>query len=354
MTISSLKRDQILAGHLIHRCMKTTISLETEVSYTKVSQIINDFEKGVERIQKSYDSSQRYILQPCHLDVILHYLLRYPSATLNEILCELDLPSVHPSTLSRFLNRNKVKVFVALKKKLLNDDDKLLRLNFSLFYSYVNIELSKLFICTDECMIYNLQSRKLIRTDEDHNPQDPIFYNTEDKYKVKVNIYGYVTYDNFEIIMISSKFTRKDFFDLLINQRKLDHMISQVPVGARMPFFLQDNSPVHEFPINETEEPVTNPSNITIRRAVEIRNCEYVELPAFSPDLNILENLWALLKKKVRKMLPNVMISTSRQLFDLTNMCKAEISQDTIRSLFHQIPSRISIVKELRGAPSPK
>lgn len=68
-------------------------------------------------------------------------------------------------------------------------------------------------------------------------------------------------------------------------------MISQVPDAGRMSLFLQDNSPVHEFPTIETEESVTNPA--TIRTAVEMRRCDHVKLPAFSPDLNC--SLWLML-----------------------------------------------------------
>jgi transposase len=46
--------------------------------------------------------------------------------------------------------------------------------------------------------------------------------------------------------------------------------------------------------------------SIEIRRLVESHGCEILYLPPYSPDLNPIEKYWAIMKTKVREILPTV------------------------------------------------
>lgn len=71
--------------------------------------------------------------------------------------------------------------------------------------------------------------------------------------------------------------------------------------------------------------------------------------PGSSPDLNIIENCWAVIKKKVSALRPT-------SVKDLINKFKVvwcqEISSDYCKKLAHSMPQRIAAVLEARGGPT--
>ena len=70
--------------------------------------------------------------------------------------------------------------------------------------------------------------------------------------------------------------------------------------------------------------------------------------PPNSPDLNPIENVWSLLKKRVRRLL-----KPSDSLDDLERLLKKEweeLSQHTIDRLIQSMPSRVRSVIEKCGS----
>jgi transposase len=57
-------------------------------------------------------------------------------------------------------------------------------------------------------------------------------------------------------------------------------------------------------------------SGETIRKIVEEAECELWYLPAYSPDLNKIENWWSALKTRMKQMLPE--FKTVRECVDTT------------------------------------
>lgn len=72
---------------------------------------------------------------------------------------------------------------------------------------------------------------------------------------------------------------------------------------------------------------------------------DQLDWPSYSPDLNPIENLWALLKRRVEKRLP-------KSLEKLKSMLQEEwkaIDVETLQKLVYSMPSRCQLVREKAG-----
>ena len=70
-----------------------------------------------------------------------------------------------------------------------------------------------------------------------------------------------------------------------------------------------------------------------------------LDWPANSPDLNPIENLWGIVKKKLYKHQPN----TCEQLKDAIKTCCNEVTPNECQQLIHSMPCCIEAVIKARG-----
>jgi transposase len=68
--------------------------------------------------------------------------------------------------------------------------------------------------------------------------------------------------------------------------------------------------------------------------------------PGNSPDLNIIENLWAILKRKVRARNPKTLWELENTIMEAW---EKDISPDIIKNLFNSMPRRIKAVIKSKG-----
>ena len=95
--------------------------------------------------------------------------------------------------------------------------------------------------------------------------------------------------------------------------------------------FAQDNAPCHK-------------SKAAMDFFLENR-VELLPWPAGSPDLNPIENLWAILKENVAKRFPK----TKAQLEAIAKDEWMKIPQETLRRTVMSMPTRINQVLERKG-----
>ena len=86
-------------------------------------------------------------------------------------------------------------------------------------------------------------------------------------------------------------------------------------------------------------------SKSTLEYLSSFHICAISDWPAHSHDLNIIENLWSVLKSRVQKRLPK----TSNELWVITKEEWNAISKDEVIRLFKSIPIRLKEVIRKKG-----
>lgn len=96
-------------------------------------------------------------------------------------------------------------------------------------------------------------------------------------------------------------------------------------------YFLQDNDPKH--------------TSHLARDFLNENNIKVVKFPANSPDLNPIENLWHILKRRTSFRNPR----TEDELFDIINEEWNKIDKETLSKLVFSMPKRCQMVIEANG-----
>ena len=97
--------------------------------------------------------------------------------------------------------------------------------------------------------------------------------------------------------------------------------------------FQQDNAPAHA---------ARSTSEYLKRKEIDV-----LPWPPYSPDLNIIENMWAITSQKVNAN--GKEYSNSDELWESVSYHFLNISDETVTSLFKSVPQRLISVVELQG-----
>ena len=134
------------------------------------------------------------------------------------------------------------------------------------------------------------------------------------------------------LIRISGTLRQDEYREILRTNLKLAHTTLY---RRRKGIFMQDNAPCHKSRMMKNY----------FETKKFTRKFKLLRWPACSPDLNPIENCWAILKQKVCKRFP-------KNLNDLWVVVQeewAKISDKTIRSVIFSMPRRIRAVIRARG-----
>ena len=96
--------------------------------------------------------------------------------------------------------------------------------------------------------------------------------------------------------------------------------------------FLQDNASMHK-------------AHCIQQFSVE-KKWEVLEWPVYSPDLNIIWNLWAIVKKRLQKQ-----NSFWENLDEKVMEIWSQIAQETVISLFNSVENRLKLAHKAKGNP---
>ncbi len=105
-------------------------------------------------------------------------------------------------------------------------------------------------------------------------------------------------------------------------------------LNIHSPWIIEDGSRVHR-----------TSAVLSIKEALKLKN---LDLPPYSPDLNIIENMWSILKTRVAKRTP----SDFEELVEIAQEEWVNFSMDEIHVYFRSIPNRIRDIVSNGGAHS--
>jgi len=102
-----------------------------------------------------------------------------------------------------------------------------------------------------------------------------------------------------------------------------DHLLNFMSINGSITF-QQDSAPCHKAK--------------SIMNWLQTKNVRVLKWPGNSLDLNLIENLWTMIKKKVSTSNPTTMDELKRIIKEV--WCK-DIDQDVCKNLTDSMPSRI-------------
>lgn len=150
--------------------------------------------------------------------------------------------------------------------------------------------------------------------------------------RFKVNTWAYMTSTNAHVHQLSGALTWNEYKTVLTGQ------VPKRKTGAGWQF-IQDNAPCHR-----------NKAGVEGSKGT-LRSLGYrlLPLPPYSPDLNPVENLWAIVGRRISRR--RLYISSAAAMEEAVKAEFAELGNDTslLTSLAHSMPKRIEQVLQRKG-----
>ena len=265
-------------------------------------------------------------------NALVHFLEENPFTVAVKAMAETDFPASR-STACRRIKKSPLKNYVAVKKIILRQEHKQARIIFAL--NNILREDWNRVIFTDE-KVFQSSFNGHIRV---YRPRGTRFdekytNNSERSGRFSVNVWAWLSYQGLGVCwVIEERFTALSYRNILEN--------------VMLPCVLE-HFPTHNFILQQDNCPVHNAG--MVKEWFQQNNIETLLWPSKSPDINIMENVWGILTKKMyevnfRPANRNELISFLQETWD-----ELSDSQDLIRNLYSSIPNRLNEILGRNGA----
>lgn len=131
--------------------------------------------------------------------------------------------------------------------------------------------------------------------------------------------------------VVETTLNSEQYIDLIINKRVVPQLIETFSHGEGI--FQQDNAPCH---VSKRSSACINDLGISL-----------LAWPPSSPDLNPIENLWAIVKLRLRKLKCQSKTDIIKNFLKIWN--HDEELNEVCRNLVNSMPARIEAVLQAKG-----
>ena len=144
--------------------------------------------------------------------------------------------------------------------------------------------------------------------------------------------------------MINSTMKSERYMGIL-EQRLLPFASKTLPQGW---LYYQDNSPVHTSRLMMgSVGRLSNGGRVRFPGWFAINGVSLIKTPPFSPDLNVIENLWSIVKTKLREK----HFASKVELWYYLRLVWNQIGSSVLHNLVDSMPRRIKKVIQAKGGP---
>ena len=323
-SINYRQRLQIIFLHLNNsgpRLSIAKISRKMKLSRHTVSNWIKRFKETVDVLE------QHSIGRPTKISgklekIMKNALVENPELNAKEISLQLERTGlkIHPTTISRRLNKLGYHYKVPASKPLLSKKQKLARLKFG--RENGDRDWSNV-IFTDEFTIKLGANRERF-----WKRRNSRIYLRKQKYPGKINIWGCFTSSGFGKIIL---FKENLNAEKMISIYEKGLLRSYISLGNTNYLLLEDNDPKH-----------TSKKAKIYKKNHKINQ---ISFPANSPDLNPIENVWHVMKSKVAKFHP----SNISQLKSIIKKIWKDFPRKMAENLANSMTKRCKLVIDAKG-----
>lgn len=305
MVLMTIEEKHLVIQMHVKGFKNSFIAAELHRDYKTIYNLIRDWKNG--NLAKIFNRKPRgrpkLKLTAQQVFKVLNYFIKHPFHTYHQCIKNLNL-YVSYKTIGNILRKNGVRNYVACKKPFLTMQNQIKRLRFALKHKDWTTEWSRVCFLDEKTIQTYANGRVLVKRKmgERYNP-DKLSVSEVQNTKNKVNLVGIVSCNGPNVIFsVSTNFIGQHFEQLM--RTKIKNIVGD---GS---FILMDNARIHSKGVK-----------YLLKSGIHVLK----DYPPKSPDINIIENVWALLQKILNRKMRNVNISTKDELLKLIEESWKEI-----------------------------
>lgn len=255
---------------------------------------------------------------------VLNYFVQNPFHYHKQCIKNLNL-LVCETTIRNVLSKNGVGTYAAYSKQFLTLQNQIKRLKFALKYRHWSDEWLQVNFLDEKTVQTYANGRVAVKRKKNERQNVDKMVTTESQNgRNKVNLMGIVSFNGpNKIYSVSTNFTGEQFEQLIRTK------VEKIVRGT----ILMDNAKIHLKGMDR------------LRKA----DIKVLDFPPKSPDLNVIENIWAMLQRILNRKLRNLNVSTKDELLKLIEESWKEIPVAYIRKCILSMPKRLEEVIKMKG-----